>query len=62
MGGVGHGAKECDSSPFRRRQSFLLASRWVGGRGVVNLLGLAAVVLFWIGLAVGAVWWLVRAV
>jgi hypothetical protein len=35
-------------------------ARWVGRRGAVNLFGFAWVVLFWLGIAVGAVWWLVR--
>jgi hypothetical protein len=41
---------------------FLLVSRWAGCRGAVNLVGFVAVVLFWLGLAVGAVWWLVQVV
>jgi hypothetical protein len=35
--------------------AFLVAARWVGRRGAVNLLGLTAVVLFWGGLVVGSI-------
>lgn len=41
---------------------FLVAARWVGSRVVINLLGLAAFVVFWGGLVAVGVWWLIQVV